>query len=106
MLLKEASSRLTKSELAHLGAGEVGYIRKMKSDEVSRCFRKHRRSTDAGPLGAVCRRWHTDSPYGQSLQHLLQGSGRRPEDRIAALKSAADPSPPKRVANQRLRNVR
>ena len=38
MLLKEASSRLTKSELAHLGAGEVGYIRKMKSDEVSRCF--------------------------------------------------------------------
>jgi hypothetical protein len=38
MLLKEASSHLTKSELAHLGAGEVGYIRKMKSDEVSRCF--------------------------------------------------------------------
>ncbi|MFN3507424.1 MAG: DUF1150 family protein [Allorhizobium sp.] len=38
MLLKEASSRLTKSQLAHLGAGEVGYIRKMKSDEVSRCF--------------------------------------------------------------------
>ncbi|MFN3363117.1 MAG: DUF1150 family protein [Allorhizobium sp.] len=38
MLLKEASSSLTKSELAHLGAGEVGYIRKMKSDEVSRCF--------------------------------------------------------------------
>lgn len=38
MLLKEASSRLTKSELAHLGAGEVGYIRKMKSDDVSRCF--------------------------------------------------------------------
>ena len=38
MLLKEASSSLTKSQLAHLGAGEVGYIRKMKSDEVSRCF--------------------------------------------------------------------
>ncbi|MBX9469515.1 MAG: DUF1150 family protein [Rhizobium rhizophilum] len=38
MLLKEASSHLTKSELAHLGAGEVGYIRKMKSDDVSRCF--------------------------------------------------------------------
>jgi len=38
MLLKEASARLTKSELAHLGAGEVGYIRKMKSDDVSRCF--------------------------------------------------------------------
>jgi hypothetical protein len=38
MLLKEASARLTQSELAHLGAGEVGYIRKMKSDEVVRCF--------------------------------------------------------------------
>ncbi|KQW31908.1 hypothetical protein ASE36_06790 [Rhizobium sp. Root274] len=38
MLMKEASARLTQSELAHLGAGEVGYIRKMKSDEVLRCF--------------------------------------------------------------------
>ena len=38
MLLKEASSHLTKSEIAHLGAGEVGYIRKMPSAEVSRCF--------------------------------------------------------------------
>ncbi|QLF69216.1 DUF1150 family protein [Peteryoungia desertarenae] len=38
MLLKEANARLTENELAHLGAGEVGYIRKMKSDEVSRCF--------------------------------------------------------------------
>jgi hypothetical protein len=36
--MKEASARLTQSELAHLGAGEVGYIRKMKSDEVTRCF--------------------------------------------------------------------
>jgi hypothetical protein len=36
--MKEASARLTQSELAHLGAGEVGYIRKMKSDEVLRCF--------------------------------------------------------------------
>ncbi|CAH0339274.1 DUF1150 family protein [Rhizobium sp. CECT 9324] len=38
MLLKEANARITMSEFAHLGAGEVGYIRKMKSDEVSRCF--------------------------------------------------------------------
>jgi len=38
MLLKETNSHLTQSELAHLGAGEVGYIRKIKSDEVSRCF--------------------------------------------------------------------
>lgn len=38
MLLKEANARLTENELAHLGSGEVGYIRKMKSDEVSRCF--------------------------------------------------------------------
>lgn len=38
MLLREVTSRLTQSELAHLGAGEVGYIRKMRSEEVSRCF--------------------------------------------------------------------
>lgn len=38
MLLKEANTRLTQSQLEHLGTGEVGYIRKMKSDEVSRCF--------------------------------------------------------------------
>ncbi|OLP59254.1 hypothetical protein BJF93_05025 [Xaviernesmea oryzae] len=38
MGLKHVSSRLSKSDLAHLGAGEVGYIRKMRSDEVSRCF--------------------------------------------------------------------
>ena len=38
MLLKEAHMRLTLSELVHLGAGEVGYIRKMRSQDVSRCF--------------------------------------------------------------------
>lgn len=38
MLLKEATARLTQSELAHLGTGEVGYIRKMRFEEVSRCF--------------------------------------------------------------------
>ncbi|KPF47319.1 DUF1150 family protein [Rhizobium sp. G187] len=38
MLLREVTARLTQSELAHLGAGEVGYIRKMKFDDVSRCF--------------------------------------------------------------------
>lgn len=38
MLLKYATSQLTQSELAHLGSGEVGYIRKMRSEEVSRCF--------------------------------------------------------------------
>lgn len=38
MLMKNANPRLTETELAHLGNGEVGYIRKMKSDEVSRCF--------------------------------------------------------------------
>ena len=38
MLMKEANPNLTESELAHLGNGEVGYIRKMKSDDVSRCF--------------------------------------------------------------------
>ena len=38
MLLKEATARLTASELAHLGSGEVAYIRKMRSEDVSRCF--------------------------------------------------------------------
>ncbi|MFT4000120.1 MAG: DUF1150 family protein [Rhizobium sp.] len=38
MLLKEATARLTESELANIGAGEVAYIRKMDWSEVSRCF--------------------------------------------------------------------
>ncbi|TCL72220.1 DUF1150 family protein [Rhizobium sp. BK251] len=38
MLMKEATARLSESELAHLGNGEVAYIRKIRSDEVSRCF--------------------------------------------------------------------
>ncbi|MCO5732619.1 DUF1150 family protein [Rhizobium sp. SSA_523] len=38
MLLKNATSHLTQSELAHLGSGEIGYIRKMRSEEVSKCF--------------------------------------------------------------------
>lgn len=38
MLLKEANTQLTLSELAHLGSGEVGYIRKIRSEDVSRCF--------------------------------------------------------------------
>lgn len=38
MGLKHVSSHLSKNDLAHLGAGEVGYIRKMRSEEVSRVF--------------------------------------------------------------------
>lgn len=38
MLLREATARLSLSELALLGSGEVGYIRKMRSEEVSKCF--------------------------------------------------------------------
>lgn len=38
MLLKEVHARLTASQLAHLGSGEVAYVRKMRSEEVSRCF--------------------------------------------------------------------
>ena len=38
MLLKNTSAQLTLNELAHLGAGEVGYIRKMRLEDVSRCF--------------------------------------------------------------------
>ncbi len=38
MLMKDATAQLTETELAHLGAGEVGYIRKMRLEEVNRCF--------------------------------------------------------------------
>ena len=38
MGLKTLVPQVTKADLAHLGAGEVGYIRKMRADEVSRCF--------------------------------------------------------------------
>ncbi|MFC5444421.1 DUF1150 family protein [Rhizobium halophytocola] len=38
MLLREANTGLTASDLAHLGSGEVGYIRKMQAEEVARCF--------------------------------------------------------------------
>lgn len=38
MLLKEANASLTIAQLAHLGAGEVGYIRRMRPEEVTRCF--------------------------------------------------------------------
>jgi hypothetical protein len=38
MGLKTATPSVSKADLAHLGAGEVGYIRKMKADEVSRVF--------------------------------------------------------------------
>ena len=37
-MMKDVHAQLTQSELAHLGAGEVGYIRTMRSEEVSRCF--------------------------------------------------------------------
>ncbi|MBB3562138.1 hypothetical protein FHX06_003469 [Rhizobium sp. BK512] len=36
--MKEATSRLTKSELAGIGNGEVAYIRKIRNEEVSKCF--------------------------------------------------------------------
>jgi hypothetical protein len=38
MGLKTVIPAVSKADLAHLGAGEVGYIRKMKADEVSRVF--------------------------------------------------------------------
>jgi len=38
MGLKTVTPTVSKADLAHLGAGEVGYIRKMKADEVSRVF--------------------------------------------------------------------
>ncbi|TZG37970.1 DUF1150 family protein [Agrobacterium sp. B1(2019)] len=38
MLLKEAHARLTQSQFAHIGEGEVGYIRKIRAEDVNRCF--------------------------------------------------------------------
>ena len=38
MATRASLDRLTKNEFAHLGAGKVGYIRKMRSEDVSRVF--------------------------------------------------------------------
>lgn len=38
MMMKEVTARLTQTELAKVGSGEVAYIRKIRSEEVSRCF--------------------------------------------------------------------
>ncbi|MFB2549857.1 BQ00720 family protein [Ensifer soli] len=38
MGLKDVTAPCSKRDLAHLGAGEVGYIRKISGDDVSRCF--------------------------------------------------------------------
>ncbi|WP_337268022.1 DUF1150 family protein [Oryzifoliimicrobium ureilyticus] len=38
MLMKHANAGLTKAELAGIGNGEVAYIRKIRTEDVSRCF--------------------------------------------------------------------
>ncbi|MDH6264871.1 hypothetical protein M2360_000252 [Rhizobium sp. SG_E_25_P2] len=38
MAARPTLDRLTRSEFAHLGAGKLGYIRKMRSEDVSRVF--------------------------------------------------------------------
>ncbi len=38
MQLKQIAQCQTPNDLAHLGEGEVGYIRKIRADEVNRCF--------------------------------------------------------------------
>lgn len=38
MAARASLDRLTRNEFAHLGAGKVGYIRKMRSEDVSRVF--------------------------------------------------------------------
>jgi hypothetical protein len=38
MATRATLDRLTKNEFAHLGAGKLGYIRKMRSEDVSRVF--------------------------------------------------------------------
>lgn len=40
MLLKEATARLTQSELANIGTGEVAYIRKMDWSKYPAASRK------------------------------------------------------------------
>jgi len=38
MTARASLDRLTRNEFAHLGAGKLGYIRKMRSEDVSRVF--------------------------------------------------------------------
>jgi hypothetical protein len=38
MAVRANLDRLTRNEFAHLGAGKLGYIRKMRSEDVSRVF--------------------------------------------------------------------
>lgn len=38
MLCKNNENPLSVNELAHLGAGEIAYIRKISANEVTRCF--------------------------------------------------------------------
>jgi hypothetical protein len=38
MATRTAHDRMTRNELEHLGAGKLGYIRKMRSEDVSRVF--------------------------------------------------------------------
>jgi hypothetical protein len=38
MTIRADLDRLTRNEFAHLGAGKLGYIRKMRSEDVSRVF--------------------------------------------------------------------
>lgn len=38
MATRATLDRLTRNEFEHLGAGKVGYIRKMRSEDVSRVF--------------------------------------------------------------------
>ncbi|MBB1249001.1 MULTISPECIES: DUF1150 family protein [unclassified Rhizobium] len=38
MAARPTLDSLTRSEFAHLGAGKLGYIRKMRSEDVSRVF--------------------------------------------------------------------
>jgi hypothetical protein len=38
MRMIQANSRITVRQLAHIGEGEVGYIRPIKGEDVIRCF--------------------------------------------------------------------
>ncbi len=60
MAARPILDRLTRSEFAHLGAGKLGYIRKMRSEDVSRVFPEAPNLNRPRSLGAVRRRWHAD----------------------------------------------
>lgn len=76
MLMREATARLTQSELAHLGSGEVAYIRKnsLRRSIPQLPGSAFRYRSRCRPLGALRRRRHADSSDRQPVQHLYKAA--------------------------------